>query len=136
MELKRDKTAESVAVRVMYGAGPRVSLKLQYSAGLLEIKDRAGKLSARAGRLGGGFAGPGRRADTGVRGPAEGRGEVEPESLSLQFQTGKEATTRRIDFTLAAEDAVDLVIERIADKAGTRVRQPRQVGAGPAGKAG
>jgi hypothetical protein len=133
VELKRDKTAESVAVRVMYGAGPRVSLKLQYSAGLLEIKDRAGKLSARPDAWEEVSLDPGGERTLVFEVRPRDAARWSPTSLSLQFQTGKEATTRRIDFTLAAEDAVDLVIERIADKAGTRVRQ---LATGPSGQGG
>ena len=123
VELKRDNTWEAVPVRVSGAAGDRVLLRLQYNAGALEIKDREGKLSARPNAQEEfSLDASGQRTLVLEVRPRDAA-RFSPTGLGLQFQTGRESATRKIDFTLAAEDVVDLVIERIADAAGARVAQ-------------
>jgi len=123
VELKRDNTWEAVPVRVSGAAADRVLLRLQYNAGALEIKDRDGKLSARPNAQEEFSLDPSGQRTLVLEVRPRDAARFSPTGLGLQFQTGRESATRKIDFTLAAEDVVDLVIERIADAAGTRVAQ-------------
>lgn len=133
VELKRDSTWEAVPVRVSGSAGDRVRLRLEYDAGALEIKDREGKLSARPNAQEEFSLDPTGRYTLVLEVRPKDVARFSRAALGLQFETGRESASRKIELTLAPEDAVDLVIERIADSAGTRVAQPAT---GPALAAG
>jgi len=118
--LARDGKGVSVPVQVTYGPAARVSLKLQYDDKSLEIKNKDGD-----GKV------PGQ-----ISLDSSGKGtltlEVRPRDvagfsrspLTLQLQVGKgEPTTKKIEFTLAPEDVVDLVIERIGNDPNGRIPQ-------------